>query len=63
MRYPILTRSKTEALARQLVSSQHTPNWELERSWVGSGQEVDLKSLGKVMGAMHEAFEQRDPKR
>ena len=63
MRYPILTRSKTEALARQLVSSQHTPNWELERSWVGSGQEVDLKSLGKVMGAMHEAFEQRDPKK
>ena len=62
MRYPILTRSKTEALARQLVSSEHTPNWELERTWVGSGQEVDLKPLGKAMLAMREAFEQRDSK-
>ena len=62
MRYPILPRSKTEALARQLVNNGHTPNWELERSWVGSGQEVDLKPLGNAMAAMRDAFEQRNPK-
>jgi len=62
MRYPILTRSRTEALARQLVGAEHTPNWELERTWVGSGQEVDLRPLAGVMSTMREVFEQRDPK-
>ena len=54
MRYPILTRSTTDALARQLIGAEHTPNWELERIWVGSGQEVDLKPLGEAMAAMSE---------
>jgi hypothetical protein len=62
MRYPILTRSTTDALARQLIGAEHTPNWELERIWVGSGQEVDLKPLGEAMAAMSDAFEQRNPK-
>lgn len=62
MRYPILTRSRTEVLARQLAGTGHPPNWELERTWVGSGQEVDLKPLKGVMAAMRESFEQREPK-
>ena len=62
MRYPVLTRSKTENLARQLVHDEHTPNWELERSWVGSGHEVDLGPIAETMSEMRAAFEARDPK-
>jgi hypothetical protein len=62
MKYPILTRSTTEALARQMVESGQTPNWELERSWVGSGQEVDLGPLATAMATMREAFDHREPK-
>ena len=60
MRYPILTRSKTENLARQLVRGEHIPNWELERSWIGSGQEIDLGPLAETMRTMRTAFEKRD---
>lgn len=62
MRYPILTRSKTEGLARDLVRGDHTPNWELERSWIGSGLEIDLDPIGETMTQMRTAFEQRDAK-
>ena len=62
MRYPVLTRSKTESLARRRVRDEHEPNWELERDWVGSGQEIDLDPLVQVMFAMREEFEARDSK-
>ena len=62
MRYPILTRSRTENLARQLVQGEHTPNWELERTWIGSGQEVNLDLLAATQIEMREAYEVRDPK-
>ncbi|MEP1123395.1 MAG: hypothetical protein ABJH68_05835 [Ilumatobacter sp.] len=62
MRYPILTRSTTESLAREMVATGFAPNWELERTWVGSGQEVDLGPLGAAMADMRETFESRDPK-
>lgn len=62
MRYPVLTRSKTERLARQLVRGEHAPNWELERSWVGSGQEIDLVPLASAIAEMQTAFEARDSK-
>ena len=62
MRYPVLTRSKTESLARQLVRGEHAPNWELERQWVGSGQEIDLLPLGRVMITMRDEFEKRESK-
>lgn len=62
MRYPILTRSKTENLARQLVQREHVPNWQLERAWVGSGHEIDLGPIALVMDEMRAAFEARDPK-
>lgn len=56
MRYPILTRSKTEALSRRCIAGE-VPNWELERDWVGSGQEVDLTSLRKVLDEAHQNLE------
>jgi hypothetical protein len=57
MRYPILTRSKTEVLARRRVAGEE-PNWELERDWVGSGQEVDLSDLREFLEAAREVVEQ-----
>lgn len=62
MRYPVLTRSKTEALARLLVRGEYTPNWELERDWVGSGQEVDLTELAAVMFDFRGAYDKREAK-
>lgn len=62
MRYPVLARSKTEALARVLVRGEYVPNWELERDWVGSGQEVDLKQLTDVIIAFRETCEEREAK-
>src|SRR4051794_23719108 len=62
MRYPVLTRSKTESLARRRVRGEHEPNWELERDWIGSGQEIDLGPLNQMMDAMREEFEARDSK-
>lgn len=59
MRYPILTRSKTEGLARRLIASE-SPNWELERDWVGSGQEVDLAPLRAVLAAAREEVSESD---
>ena len=53
MRYPVLTRSKTEALARRCIVGEE-PNWELERDWVGSGQEVDLTGLREVLAVAHQ---------
>lgn len=53
MRYPILTRSKTEALARRCIVGEE-PNWELERDWVGSGREVDLSDLREVLALAHQ---------
>lgn len=60
MRYPILTRSRCEVLARQLVHGESPPNWELERHWVGSGQEADLGPISGVMDDMRTQFEARD---
>lgn len=62
MRYPVLTRSKTESLARVLVRGGFTPNWELERDWVGSGKDVDLSKLSGALANMRAAFDARDPK-
>ena len=62
MRYPVLTRSRTEALAHSLVAGSTDPNWELERVWVGSGAEVDLRRLDEALDAMRQAFEGRAPK-
>jgi len=62
MRYPILSRSKTEGLARQLVRGELKPNWELERQWVGSGQEIELGPLNRVMSVMRAEFETRTSK-
>jgi hypothetical protein len=60
MRYPILTRSKTQAIARQLVTDPTSPNWELERVWVGSGQQADLRALTSELASMRIEFEKRD---
>jgi hypothetical protein len=62
MRYPVLTRSRTEALVRGLVAGDPTPNWELEKTWVGSGQQVALKRLEGALSTMRQAFEARSPK-
>lgn len=59
MRYPVLTRSRTEALARSLAAGGPTPNWELERAWVGSGQDVDLADLERALEEMKSQFDQR----
>jgi hypothetical protein len=60
MRYPVLTRSKTESLARQLVHGEHAPNWELEREWVGSGDSIDLSPLAAALAEMRIAFDGRE---
>lgn len=62
MRYSVLTRSKTEQLARDMVQHGLIPNFELERTWVGSGEEVDLKPLRSVLSDMKLAYDTRDPK-
>jgi hypothetical protein len=62
MRYPVLARSKTESLARLLARGDHMPNWELERDWVGSGQEVDLSGLDTTMREFREAYDRRESK-
>lgn len=62
MRYPILTRSRTEALVRGLVAGGGTPNWELERSWIGSGQDVSLDALEAALTEMEEQFRKRPAK-
>lgn len=59
MRYPILTRSKTESLARRLIAGEQ-PNWELERDWVGSGREIDLDPLRQVLQAAREVVDAAD---
>lgn len=62
MRYPVLTRSRTEILVRSLVAGAPTPNWELERSWVGSGNEVALGPLAETLSGMRLQFESRKAK-
>lgn len=62
MRYPVLTRTKTEALAHLLVHEEFSPNWELEREWVGSGQDVDLAELAQVMTEFRSTFENLEVK-
>lgn len=62
MRYPILVRSRTESLVRSMVLEGTTPNWELERSWIGSGQDVVLTELESVLDDMKEQFANRVPR-
>lgn len=62
MRYPVITRSKAEVLARVLVDGEYQPNWDLERDWVGSGQEVDLTALRQTMLEFRTTYEERVPK-
>lgn len=57
----MLIRSRTEALVRGLVAGAPTPNWELERAWVGSGEEIPLGPLDEAMKSMKRDFEARSP--
>lgn len=59
MRYPVITRSKCEVLVRQLLREDHPPNWELERQWVGSGPDLDLTLLRRLVSMMKEDFEKQ----
>ena len=58
MRYPTLSRSRTENLAHRLVAGGPDPNWELEREWAGSGPDVDLSPLREALEAMRAAHDE-----
>lgn len=58
MRYPLLTRSKTIRISRLLIEGKQ-PNWELERTWVGAGEDVSLEALQDVLARMKTEFENR----
>ena len=57
MKYPTLTQSKTKDLSTRLTQGAATPNWELERTWVGDGEEVDLAPLSAALGEMKVAVD------
>lgn len=62
MRYPTIDRSQSERLARHLVAGGDTPNWALERSWLGRGNDVSLVDLETAMAEMRSAYADRSPR-